>query len=49
MPSAQLTKLAPRVLRVLNSNNLSNKLYHSMYGSGSRLQLNSVLSDADVS
>ena len=28
MPSAQLTKLAQRVLRVLNSNNLSNKLYH---------------------
>ena len=29
MPSAQLTKLAQRVLRVFNSNNLSNKLYHT--------------------
>ena len=34
MPSAQLTKLAPRMQRVLNSNNLSNKLYHNPLDSG---------------
>ena len=30
MPSAQLTKLEQRVLRVLNGNKLSNKLYHTI-------------------